>query len=278
MYEPTYPPQLGSPSKMIPGMRFSLCYFNRLVTLGDESIEPAHIHDHFEIFFNVDADVSFLVNSKLYPVGLGDALISGRNDIHVCIFQKTRMHAYFCLWIDAEENSPIARALNAALSEPLLVFDEETKARLNAILFSLDALSGVEDSELEQTSLLLQVLTLLSKRKSEPTAHSNIPEPLQRILDDINENFAEIRHVNDLLEHHFISSATLNRWFRRYIHLSPRELLESKKLSHAAYLLASGKSVTEACMRSGFSECSYFIGRFKKKFGETPLKYKQRFD
>ncbi|MBQ8408185.1 MAG: helix-turn-helix domain-containing protein [Clostridia bacterium] len=277
MYEPTYPPQLSQKSELIPNLHFSLRYYNEFVTLGDESIEPAHIHDCFEIFFNLGNDVSFLVNNKLYPVGRGDAVISKINDIHVCIYQKSCLHTYFCLWIDAEDTAPIKNILNKIAIEPLLTFDDETKELIRNVLFSLDASCKDDELELMKNALLLQLLTLFDKRQNAISDFAYIPEPLQRILDDINDNFAEIRHVNDILDHHFVSSATLNRWFRRYIHLSPREFLESKKLSHAASLLASGKSVTEACMRSGFSECSYFIGRFKKKFGETPLKYKQRF-
>lgn len=277
MYEPIYPPTLTEKSDLIPGLRFSLCHYEKLITLGDESIEPAHIHDCFEIFFNLGNDVSFLVNNKLYPVCRGDAIISGSNDIHVCIYQKTCVHTYFCLWIDAEEGSSIAKALKETSKNPLLSYDAETREMLQTILFSLNTCIQAENEDLNKTALLLQLITLLSKRQSHDAAFSAIPEPLQKILDDINDNFAEIRYVNDILEHHFISSATLNRWFKRYIHLSPREFLESKKLSHAASLLASGKSVTDACMQSGFSECSYFIGRFKKKFGETPYKYKQRF-
>ena len=85
-----------------------------------------------------------------------------------------------------------------------------------------------------------------------------------------------VRSVNDILTSHFVSSATLTRWFRKYLHSSPREYLESVKLANAAVLLSNGHSVTDACMRSGFSDCSHFIVLFKKKFGETPLKYKKK--
>ena len=107
-------------------------------------------------------------------------------------------------------------------------------------------------------------------------AQTVIPEAFQKILDDIHGHFSEIRSVGDVLASHFVSSATLTRWFRKYLHTSPREYLESVRLSNAAVLLLKGHSVTDACMRSGFSDCSHFIVLFKKKFGETPLKYKKK--
>ena len=52
--------------------------------------------------------------------------------------------------------------------------------------------------------------------------------------------------------------------------------IEAKKLSASAEMLSRGTSVTEACMKCGFSDCSYFISLFKKKFGQTPLQYKNQ--
>lgn len=131
-------------------------------------------------------------------------------------------------------------------------------------------------SELEKISYLLRILTIFETKTSNDAAQAEIPEALQKVLDDIHENFAEICSVNDILTSHYLSSATLTRWFRKHLHSSPREYLESVRLSNAAVLLLNGYSVTEACMRSGFSDCSHFIVLFKKKFGETPLKYKKK--
>jgi AraC-like DNA-binding protein len=122
----------------------------------------------------------------------------------------------------------------------------------------------------------MQMLVLLEKNETSGPEKPYIPIALQRIIDDINRNFASIRNVNDILTTHFISSATLTRWFRKYIHSSPREYLESVRLSNATKMLVNGSSVTEACMSSGFSDCSHFIALFKKRFGETPYSYKKQ--
>ena len=121
----------------------------------------------------------------------------------------------------------------------------------------------------------MQLLALLEKNEASGGEKSYIPIALQRILDDIHQNFASIKSVNDILSTHFVSSATLTRWFRKYIHSSPREYLESIRLSNATRMLASGASVTDSCMSSGFSDCSHFIALFKKRFGETPYCYKK---
>ena len=101
-----------------------------------------------------------------------------------------------------------------------------------------------------------------------------MPTELRMILTDINENFARIHSVSELSQIYFISPATLNRWFRKHLQISPREYIESKKLAYACKLLRESASVTDACLQAGFSDCSHFIALFKRKFGETPLQYK----
>ncbi len=191
------------------------------------------------------------------------------------IFHKSSVQAHICIWMDADLNSPLFSFLHKEDFCPLFTFDEKTKSELQALAFSLLESCKNGGSELEKTSALLHILTLFETKTSHAPEQTDIPEALQKILDDIHENFADIRNVNALLTSHFLSSATLTRWFRKYLHASQREYLESVRLSNAAVLLSDGASVTEECMRSGFSDCSHFIVLFKKKFGVTPLKYRK---
>ena len=276
MYEPTHIPVFHEKNTLLSGVNFSLHYKDSFIKRDDPDIEPAHIHKYFEVFFNISSEVSFLVNNKIYRVAHGNAVLIGANDIHVCIYEKSCNHEYFCLWIDSVAESPITSFLKDAMSDNLLCFDSKTAENIRLLLFSLYDIYCDKGKETEKAAIFLQIVTLLGKRSMASSVQVNVPEQFQRILDDINENFASIKYVGDIVDKHFVSSATLDRWFKRYLHITPREFLESKKLSHAACLLAAGESVTDSCMKSGFSDCSHFIRLFKRKFDETPLKYKQR--
>ena len=276
MYEPKYLPQLNEAISAFSGIRLSIVHHNEYLYCDDPDADPLHIHNCLEIFLNVSSDISFLVNNNLYLVPEGDAVISCPGDIHMGIFHKSAVQEYVCIWIDADFTSPIFSFLRKGDFSPLFSFDEQTKKKLQYLAFSLLDVCKKEGSELEKTSYLLQILTIFEKKMPHDTAQADIPETLQNILDDIHENFFEICSVNSILASHFVSSATLTRWFRKYLHTSPREYLESVRLSNAVLLLSNGHSVTDACMRSGFSDCSHFIVLFKKKFGETPLQYKKK--
>ena len=276
MYEPKYQPHLNETISSLSNMRFSIVYNNEYAKIVDPDADPLHIHNYLEIFINISSDISFLVNNNLYPVPVGDAIISCPGDIHMGIFHKSAVQEHVCIWIEADFTSPIFSFLRKEDFCPLCSFDEQTKNQLQSLVFLLLDICKKEGSELEKISYLSQILTIFEKKTPHDITETDIPETLQNILDDIHENFPEIRSVNDILASHFVSSATLTRWFRKYLHTSPREYLESIRLSNAAVLLSNGRSVTDACMRSGFSDCSHFIVLFKKKFGETPLKYKKK--
>jgi len=276
MYEPTYLPQLGNTLPASSAIRFGIERRSRFVRCDDPDADPLHIHNYLEIFFNITSEVSFLVNNRLYPVAFGDAIVSRPNDIHLCIFNRDCVHEYYVLWIDADFDAPFFAFLQEDPFSAQFSFDAGTCSTLRELLFSLTGLCEAPGHTLEKTALLLQILLLLNKNR-QPTATENpLPENLQAILDDIHTNFARLHNVNDIVKTHFISPATLNRWFRKYMHASPHEYLESQKLSHAAKLLAGGATVAEACVKAGFIDCSYFIIRFRKKFGCTPLRYRQQ--
>ncbi len=277
MYEPHNIPPVYKAPFSLNGIRFGITYENKVMHQDDPEADPLHLHEYLELFFCLSSDVTFLVNNQLYRVYRGDAVVSRANDLHVCIFGKKCLQEHFCLWVDADEDAPLLAFLNKPGVGPLLSFPEEVQKQLHNILFSLYRASQGED-DLLTTSYLLQLFVLLEKSQQgkKKEEKSVLPAALQSILDDIHNNFAEIRQINDLAEAYFISPATLNRWFRKYVHSSPHDYLEAQKLSHAAKLLASGATATEACMQSGFSDCSHFISRFKKKFGETPLNYKKK--
>ena len=196
-----------------------------------------------------------------------------------CIFKPTTEAGdveYFCLWISTEDGSPTAEFIEKNFKENFFSC-EKSCDDISALLFKICEGTDTDD-RFEETVNLLQCLLLLSeKREGDSIAPPSIlPIEIQRIVDDINENFADIRSVADILERHYISQATLNRRFKKYIKVTPRAFLESKKLAYAKLLLSAGASVTDACFRSGFSDCSHFISVFKRKFGYTPYKYKSK--
>lgn len=185
------------------------------------------------------------------------------------------MHSYYCVWIDGDFSLPLFSFLYRKDNSPLYTFEDATFWQLKKLLEQLYDLYQNGGSSLWQTALLLSVLSIMENNQNYSKSYPKLPTAFQAVLDDINQNFATMNSVGDIMKNHYMSQATLNRYFRRYINASPHEYLESQKLSYAAKLLAEGHSVTSACMSAGFSDCSRFIVLFKRKFATTPMQYKR---
>ena len=256
-------------------LRFSLRYSDG-TTLSTDS--PSHIHNGIEFYINLTGNVSFLVDDRLHPVVNGDIIVSRPNVFHHCVYHSYCHHEHYCLWIDAEENSPLFCFLNEEDFDPHVTFDSATKEKELELLNKLFQLQEDETSKGEtlKANYFLQFLSLfLTKRKISKETKSDVPDVFLEILKYYDKNATTIRSLNQVADYFFISTATLNRYFKKYLHLSPKDFLESKKLSIAKITLSKGSSVSEAGEEAGFFDTSHFILCFKKKFGITPFQYKR---
>ncbi|MBR5192691.1 MAG: helix-turn-helix domain-containing protein [Clostridia bacterium] len=256
---------------------FSIIHGLNYVNKDDPNIMGPHVHDGYEIFINVSGDVSFLIKNKLYPVKKGELAVSLPNDVHHCVYNKSGIFEHFVLWIKADNTSPFFNFINKENFIPLIVFEEKAKEKLIDKFFKLHnlCLDG-EKNKLYITTTLMEILTIINMGENLIEINdieSEIPKNFEFILEKTKENLSIINTVKDLAEICFISTATINRWFRKYLHLSPKEYLEIKKLSLAKQLMANGATVTEAALEAGFYDASHFISVFKKKFKETPKKH-----
>ena len=256
--------------------KYHLRYRKEYIDPYDPRIDGSHIHDQYELYVNLSGDVSFFINNKLYQVKRGDVIFTRAGDVHFCVYNKPTLHEHFCLWITADESSAVTDFIERNFKKNFISCGELFDGILE-LLFKMNKALPNED-RFTDTLNLLQLLSALSEKREEQAIipQSILPIELQRIVDDINENFAEMNSLNDILKRHYISQATLNRRFRKYMQISPRAFLEDKKLAYARQLLLCGASVTEACFSAGFSDCSRFIAIFKRKFGDTPYKYKSK--
>ena len=237
--------------------------------------DDSHIHDCYEIYMNISGDVSFLVNNQLYPIDRGSVIFTRPGDVHLCIYKRDCKHEHFCLWIDVSADSPLLTFANEHDFGNFIVLEEQATEQL---IHQFYRFSDSASSELSKNAAFFEILCILQSPQKDTSEMdiNQFPKEMQQILTYLNIYYKDIQYIKEIYDIFYISPATLNRWFRKYIHISPRQFLESKKLAYAKQLLHNGSSVTEAAMQSGFSDCSYFIAVFKKKFGTTPTAYKKQ--
>jgi len=106
--------------------------------------------------------------------------------------------------------------------------------------------------------------------------HLKIPKKYKKIKPALNE-IAEKWNVNEPISHYAslcdMSEVNFRKLFREFTGMSPVEYRNDIRLTYAKNKLQSGEyNVSEAAYESGFSNLSFFIRLYKKKFGYTPKK------
>ena len=234
----------------------------------------SHVHSECEIYINLSGDVSFMVEDQIYEIMPGSIVITRPFEYHHCIYHSNACHKHFWILFSSEGNEAfLERFFDRPIgSGNLLTLDAERQTQL--ILLCHEMLEA-EESACERQYRFFRLLHLLNRAdfcllpKEGPYFDAEVT------LEYINAHYAKPITVAELARRAHVSVNTLERHFGALLHMSPSTYLRKKRLSVAAELLYGGASVSEACMKSGFSDYSKFISLFKKNYGTTPLKYKQ---
>lgn len=261
------------------GIYIEVTYEKRFTTVDDVTHCDQHIHDFYELYINLSGDVSFLVENNVYPIQRGDMILTAPNEIHRCIYHSDCVHEHFCIWM---KEIPFASQVlkNEFESNKLVILSEKSKQTLIDHCFSLyNSYNGDEALKFRAMSSFSGILNLIcTHRKNFTPMQKQLPQSFSKIVDYIICNYTDPNcNVTTLCQEFYISKSTLNRNFQKHFQMTPSNYIESKRFSEAKKLLAAGLSVQEACTRCGFSDCSYFIMRFRKKFDITPAKYQKLF-
>ena len=96
----------------------------------------------------------------------------------------------------------------------------------------------------------------------------------ERCRSYLNNNFRNLKSINDLASQCNVSSAYLARLFKRYTNTPPSSLLLHYKMNYAAELLMSGNHlVKEVADMVGIDDQYYFSRSFKQFFGVSPKNF-----
>ncbi len=239
-----------------------------------ESRYEQHAHAECEIVVHLAGDIAFMVENHLYPMLPGSVIIARPYEYHHCIYQSNAVHRHFWILFSAEGNERLFDLFfNRAPGENnLLVLTPDNTARLVALC---RAMLEQTDSPLENYGRFFSLIRLLRTAGSRiPPAEPKSPD-LAFALAEIDGNLTGAVSVRSLAEGAHVSVSTLERHFLAELGMSPTAYLRRKRLARAAELLAGGANVTDACIQSGFSDCSGFIAQFKKAYGVTPLAFRR---
>lgn len=240
-------------------------------------IYPHHIEREIELFILVEGDISFVVESRVYRMKRGDIIITKPNEMHHCIRNSTTVNYHYCFHFDPSCESIFAPFLKHPFgSDNLISPTSEDRELILSLAEKINSSAESAGDELERLALTLELLSAVKRGIGGDAVPERLPDILEAVLTELDEHLADISSLDDLCVRFFISRSTLTRLFKAHLGTTPRLYLESKRLAVAGRMLESGMSVAATCHAVGFVDVSSFIRLFKRRFGETPLKYAQK--
>ena len=236
---------------------------------------PSHIHNGFEIYFNISGNVSFIVESRTYPILPGDIIFTKPYEYHHCIYHDNTEHEHYCLEFSGNEECELFAPLNK-IEKGVGNHVRLTEEAKSAFRRHIDALRLDKNlSSLDKYYHFIRILQILTSQTPsvEEEHNSAIPQNLKDVLSKISDRYGEPLSVEGLASEFFVSVNTLERYFREHLGITPSEYIKRKRISEAMLLLNGQISVAAVAYKCGFSNTSNFIKTFKREVGITPYKY-----
>ena len=186
---------------------------------------------------------------------------------------KEILERYFILF---EVNPLLRELLSQMFPESLPMFLSPAPERLRKCFEDVrDALS---DGAKPDDTLVVGMAFRLFMEAARQFPRSPVPAPLTMALRYIDNHFCESGLNRERVAlASGVSISTLGKLFRVHLKTTIQEHIASLRMAKAKRMLSfSGEPVSVVAENCGFSYSYYLAREFKKRFGETPLNYRQK--
>lgn len=248
---------------------------------------PSHWHREMEVFLMVEGSAQISAGDKTYEACAGEGYFINSEVLHSFAFVKGEVEyrsflfdpgiiagapgsvfdsvyvrpmleggpslLKFCPGEDAPFFQDFQRVFQACEQEPP-GYEFEARAALSRILL-----------------LAREKGQVLPARRVATAQETRVKE----MLCWMEEHLGEPLTLGDIAGQANICTRACQKAFQRYLHCSPMEYLQRRRIFTAAERLAlSDQPITAIALDCGFSSPSYFSKQFKSQMGITPLEYR----
>lgn len=259
---------------------------------------PSHKHDFSELVIITRGSGHHVLDDISFPVAPGDVFVMSKKHEHrfsevedLCLINI--LYDPVKLGMDKYETKGLPGFKAMFLLEPEYRINHrfESRLRISGDEFkkALDLAEALEN-EIEEakpgfrliansifTHLLYHLSRCYGKGISE-TPESHYLLQVAKAINYLEENFSKKIDFDELAKIACMSKRNFQRVFLQTMKCSAREHLLNIRLKHASHLLR-GKaiSISRTAYESGIPDSNYFAKQFKKKYGITPVKYRDHF-
>ena len=251
---------------------------------------PVHWHDEFEIIYVKSGFLTVSISGENYIGKPGDAFVVSPGNLHFMGSQTGNVDYFTFLFPLKYISFRTDDILDDKLLEPLnsghLMISPEIEHTVKEHCEQLVEIYGAkkEESQSKITAqiktkiILLQFILELWKKGfivENDTGGKNTVE--KEMVSYIQQNFTGKILLKEFGEQFHLSEKYISRYFKEHFHITISQYVTYLRLEHAKQLLQDTDiPVTEVAMQSGYQNVSYFIRSFKKTYGMSPLKYRNK--
>ncbi len=236
-----------------------------------------HTHHFTELFFVVNGEGNFLFRDEKYHIRTGDLVIIPPYMEHTEQSIKNTPLEYYVIGVEGISFQP------ANKKTCVQVFCNFSNKSLIADLFA-QMLYEVRNPSYGSDKIcqdLLEILILRIVRYQHvipvPITSTYMTKECARIKEYLDINYSDPITLDTLTELTHMNKYYMAHSFAKYTGQSPIQYLNQRRMEAACTLLKdTDHSISSISSTVGFSSQSYFTQAFRKKYGMTPIKYRQQ--
>ena len=250
-----------------------------------------HWHDELQFCVVTDGCVEFQVKDTKLILTAGEGLFINAGQLHkaknhlnsdstyICIEFRANMISSFTgsainnLYIQPYTNKP---EIQYCMFKNLSTWQEKVLRNL-ASIYQVYHQREV-GYELRTVILLLEIWEMLTIHYFPTKIYQEYADSYRTksVLAYINKHYMDKIELADLAELISLSKHACCREFKKQMNCTIFEYLLNYRLEMSAQLLVSTEdSITNIAYQCGFGSASYYIDKFKRKIGMTPLSYRK---
>lgn len=264
------------------------CIFRHLTGKGTQTVSKPHYHDYIEILYGIEGEAEVLIGDRWHVMRGGDWFAVNVNQVHDVICRDGTADYFVIKFLPeilyrGEQDMEEMPYLLLMWQKNLLVDDtDETdhKADEDTVRLMHEIMREWSDRRFGFGVMIrADIIRLMVHRFRLRDPHgeeilSHIPpalaRPMAQALYQAREHFATWT-VKDAADACNLSYSYFSRVFRRLFGLSFCSYLEELRLKEGEKLLLSrDDEISVIAEEIGFHTASYFIDRFRRKYGMTP--------
>ncbi len=255
---------------------------------GKRTIMPdEHHHDGYEFYFYLGEGMTYIIDSDQYTINKYDLVYIEKRVYHRTIYWTNREERILFTFKESvfdvvSDKTPIYDALKRIAQTPKMTFDKGSKDWIQSAMSDIVA-ENIQGNELllklDLVNFILKVDKLIERGHLSPSVDvkTDSDTKITDIIDYLLKNYSSKITLDELEKKFFISKYHLCRRFKEATGQTIVNFLNEKRLVEACQLLIStDRSVRDIAVMTGFESVNHFNELFKKKYGLTPYKYKQR--